>query len=91
MATIDNTKTAAILKAAGYAQMVNNYYNVLSSGVPSSYSSAKAALSNASSDIDELLGVFTLAGYNDLSGFKKDASASIKTVNCDISAINKAL
>ena len=91
MATIYNTKTSAILKAAGYAQMVNNYYNVLSSGVPSSYSSAKAALSNASSDIDELLGVFTLAGYNDLSGFKKDASASIKTVNGDISAINKAL
>ena len=91
MATIYNTKTSAILKAAGYAQMVNNYYNVLSSGVPSSYSSAKAALSNASSDIDELLGVFTLAGYNDLSGFKKNASASIKTVNGDISAINKAL
>lgn len=91
MATIYNTKTSAILKAAGYAQMVNNYYNVLSSGVPSSYSSAKAALSNASSDIDELLGVFTLAGYNDLSGFKKDASGSIKTVNGDISAINKAL
>ena len=77
--------------AAGDAQMVNNYYSVLSSGVPNSYSSAKAALSNASSDIDELLGVFTLAGYNDLSGFKKDASASIKTVNGDISAINKAL
>ena len=91
MATIYNTKTSAILKAAGYAQMVNNYYSVLSSGVPNSYSSAKAALSNASSDIDELLGVFTLAGYNDLSGFKKDASASIKTVNGDISAINKAL
>ena len=91
MATIYNTKTSAILKAAGYAQMVNNYYSVLSSGVPNSYSSAKAALSNASSEIDELLGVFTLAGYNDLSGFKKDASASIKTVNGDISAINKAL
>ncbi len=91
MATIYNTKTSAILKAAGYAQMVNNYYSVLSSGVPNSYSSAKTALSNASSDIDELLGVFTLAGYNDLSGFKKDASASIKTVNGDISAINKAL
>ena len=91
MATIYNTKTSAILKAAGYAQMVNNYYSVLSSGVPNSYSSAKAALSNTSSDIDELLGVFTLAGYNDLSGFKKDASASIKTVNGDISAINKAL
>ena len=91
MATIYNTKTSAILKAAGYAQMVNNYYSVLSSGVPNSYSSAKAALSNASSDIDELLGVFTLAGYNDLSGFKKNASASIKTVNGDISAINKAL
>ena len=91
MATIYNTKTSAILKAAGYAQMVNNYYSVLSSGVPNSYSSEMAALSNASSDIDELLGVFTLAGYNDLSGFKKDASASIKTVNGDISAINKAL
>ena len=91
MATIYNTKTSAILKAAGYAQMVNNYYSVLSSGVPNSYSSAKTALSSASSDIDELLGVFTLAGYNDLSGFKKDASASIKTVNGDISAINKAL
>ncbi|MCI5668402.1 MAG: zinc ribbon domain-containing protein [Oscillospiraceae bacterium] len=91
MSTIYNTKTSAILKAAGYAQVVTNYYGMLSSGVPSAYSSAKTALSSTSSHIDELLGVFTQAGYNDLSGFKKEAAASIKKVNNDIYSVNSSL
>ena len=91
MSTIYNTKTSAILKAAGYAQVVTNYYGILSSGVPSAYSSAKTALSSTSSHIDELLGVFTQAGYNDLSGFKKEAAASIKKVNNDIYSVNSSL
>ena len=70
MTTIYNKKTSSMLKAAGYAQLVTNYYGLLNSGVPSAYSSAKNALSTASSEADELLAVFTQAGYNDLSCFK---------------------
>ena len=91
MATIYNTKTSAILKAAGYTQVVNNYYGMLNSDVPTAYTTAKSSLSNTSSHLDELLGVFTQAGYNDLAGFKKEAAACTRNVNNDISAINKAL
>jgi len=91
MSTIYNDKTTAILKAAGYEQIVTNYYSLLNSGTPSAYTSAKSSLSTASSKLDELLGVFTLAGYNDLSGFKSECSSAVKTVNNAISAINKAL
>lgn len=91
MTTIYNNKTSSMLKAAGYAQLVTNYYGLLSSGVPSAYSSAKNALSTASSEADELLAVFTQAGYNDLSGFKTESNNSIKAVNNAINSINKAL
>ena len=91
MSTIYNDKTTAILKAAGYEQIVTNYYSLLNSGTPSAYTSAKSSLSTASSKLDELLGVFTLAGYNDLSGFKSECSSAVKSVNNAISAINKAL
>ena len=91
MTTIYNKKTSSMLKAAGYAQLVTNYYGLLNSGVPSAYSSAKNALSTASSEADELLAVFTQAGYNDLSGFKTESNNSIKAVNNAINSINKAL
>ena len=91
MTTIYNNKTSSMLKAAGYAQLVTNYYGLLNSGVPSAYSSAKNALSTASSEADELLAVFTQAGYNDLSGFKTESNNSIKAVNNAINSINKAL
>ena len=91
MTTIYNDKTSSMLKAAGYAQLVTNYYGLLNSGVPSAYSSAKNALSTASSEADELLAVFTQAGYNDLSGFKTESNNSIKAVNNAINSINKAL
>ena len=91
MTTIYNKKTSSMLKAAGYAQLVTNYYGLLNSGVPSAYSSAKNALSTASSEADELLAVFTQAGYNDLSGFKTESNNTIKAVNNAINSINKAL
>ena len=91
MSTIYNDKTSNILKAAGYYQVVLNYYGVLSSGVPTEYSTAKSSLSGLSADLDELLGVFTMAGYNDLSGFKSECSSAIKAANNSISAVNKAL
>ena len=91
MTTIYSDKTSNILKAAGYYQTVLNYYGILSSGVPTEYSSAKSTLSSLTSDLDELLGVFTMAGYNDLSGFKSECSSAIKAVNSAINAVNKAL
>lgn len=91
MSTIYNDKTSNILKAAGYYQIVWNYYGMLSSGTPSEYSSAKSALSNVTSDLDELLGIFTMAGENSLSGFKSECSSSVKSANSSISALNKAL
>ena len=91
MSTIYNDKTSNILKAAGYYQTVLNYYGILSSGVPTEYTTAKSRLSSLSSDLDELLGIFTMAGYNSLSGFKSECSASIKSVSNSISALNKAI
>ncbi len=91
MTTIYGSKTSNILKAAGYYQTTLNYYGILSSGVPSEYSTAKSNLSGLTSDLDELLGVFTAAGYNDLSGFKSECSAAIKAANSSVSAVNKAL
>ncbi len=91
MTTIYSSKTSNILKAAGYYQTTLNYYGILSSGVPSEYSAAKSKLSGLTSDLDELLGVFTAAGYNDLSGFKSECSAAIKAANSSVSAVNNAL
>ncbi len=91
MTTIYSSKTSNILKAAGYYQTTLNYYGILSSGVPSEYSTAKSNLSGLTSDLDELLGVFTAAGYNDLSGFKSECSAAIKAANSSVSAVNNAL
>ena len=91
MSTIYNDKTSNVLKAAGYYQTVLNYYGILSSGVPTEYSTAKSSLSSLSSDLDDLLGVFTMAGYNSLSGFKSECSSAIKAANNSISALNKAL
>ena len=91
MATIYNTKASNILKASGYYQTVLNYYGILSSSVPSEYSSAKSSLSSLTSNLDELLGIFTTAGYNDLSGFKSECSSAISTANSSIKAVNNAL
>ena len=91
MSTIYNDKTSNVLKAAGYYQTVLNYYGILSSGVPTEYSTAKSSLSSLSSDLDDLLGVFTMASYNSLSGFKSECSSAIKAANNSISALNKAL
>ncbi len=89
--TIYNDKTSNILKAAGYTQLVMNYYQMLSTGAPTDYSTAKSALSGASSDLDDLLAVFTLAGDNSLSGFKSECSSAIKSVNSSIASINNAI
>ena len=91
MSTIYNDNTSGILSAAGYYQTTIGYYNILSSGAPSEYSSAKSALSSTANDLENLLGVFTMAGENSLSGFKSESAAEIKSANSDISAINKAL
>ena len=91
MSTIYNDNTSGILSAAGYYQTTIGYYNILSSGAPSEYSSAKSSLSSTANDLENLLSIFTMAGENSLSGFKSDSAAEIKSANSDISAINKAL
>ena len=91
MSTIYNDNTSGILSAAGYYQTTIGYYNILSSGAPSEYSSAKSSLSSTANALENLLGIFTMAGENSLSGFKSDSAAEIKSANSDISAINKAL
>ena len=91
LGTVYNDNTSSIMNAAGYYQITISYYNLLSSGAPSEYTSAKSALSSTANDLENLLGVFTLANENSLSGFKSDSAAEIKSANSDISAINKAL
>ena len=91
MSTIYNDNTSGILSAAGYYQTTIGYYNILSSGAPSEYSSAKSSLSSTANALENLLSIFTMAGENSLSGFKSDSAAEIKSANSDISAINKAL
>ena len=91
MNTIYNDNTSSILNAAGYYQTTIGYYNILNSSVPSEYSSAKSSLSSTANHLENLLGVFTMAGENSLSGFKSDSASEIKSANSSISAINKAL
>ena len=86
MGVIYNDKTSAIMKAAGYAQVVSNYDEMMS-GAPAEYSS----LTKAASDLDGMLGVFIDAAYNDLSGFKSEFSSYKTSVDKAVSAVNKAV
>ena len=90
MGVIYNDKTSAIMKAAGYAQVVSNYDEMMS-GAPAEYSSAKSSLTNAASDLDGMLGVFIDAAYNDLSGFKSEFSSYKTSVDKAVAAVNKAV
>ena len=90
MDVIYNDNTSAIMKAAGYAQIVSNYDEMMS-GAPSEYTSAKSSLTKAASDIDGMLGVFIDAAYNDLSGFKSEFNSYKTSVDKLVSAINKAI
>ena len=90
MSVIYNDKTSAIMKAAGYAQVVSNYDEMMS-GAPAEYSSAKSSLTKAASDLDGMLGVFIDAAYNDLSGFKSEFSSYKTSVDKAVAAINKAV
>ena len=90
MGVIYNDKTSAIMKAAGYAQVVSNYDEMMS-GAPAEYSSAKSSLTKAASDLDGMLGVFIDAAYNDLSGFKSEFSSYKTSVDKAVSAVNKAV
>ena len=89
MGVIYNDKTSAIMKAAGYAQVVSNYDEMMS-GAPAEYSSAKSSLTKAASDLDGMLGVFIDAAYNDLSGFKSEFSSYKTSVDKAVAAVNKA-
>ena len=90
MSVIYNDKTSAIMKAAGYAQVVSNYDEMMS-GAPAEYSSAKSSLTKAASDLDGMLGVFIDAAYNDLSGFKSEFSSYKTSVDKAVAAINKSV
>ena len=90
MGVIYNDKTSAIMKAAGYAQVVSNYDEMVS-GAPAEYSSAKSSLTKAASDLDGMLGVFIDAAYNDLSGFKSEFSSYKTSVDKAVAAVNKAV
>ena len=90
MVVIYNDKTSAIMKAAGYAQVVSNYDEMMS-GAPAEYSSAKSSLTKAASDLDGMLGVFIDAAYNDLSGFKSEFSSYKTSVDKAVAAVNKAV
>ena len=90
MGVIYNDKTSAIMKAAGYAQVVSNYDEMMS-GAPAEYSSAKSSLTKAASDLDGMLGVFIDAAYNALSGFKSEFSSYKTSVDKAVSAVNKAV
>ena len=90
MGVIYNDKTSAIMKAAGYAQVVYNYDEMMS-GAPAEYSSAKSSLTKAASDLDGMLGVFIDAAYNDLSGFKSEFSSYKTSVDKAVAAVNKAV
>ena len=90
MDVIYNDKTSAILRAAGYAQVVSNYDEMMS-GAPAEYASAKTSLTSAASDLDGLLGVFIDAAYNDLSGFKSEFSSYKSAIDKAVAAINKAV
>ena len=90
MGVIYNDKTSAIMKAAGYAQVVSNYDEMMS-GSPAEYSSAKSSLTKAASDLDGMLGVFIDAAYNDLSGFKSEFSSYKTSVDKAVAAVNKAV
>ena len=90
MGVIYNDKTSAIMKAAGYAQVVSNYDEMMS-GAPAEYSSAKSSLTKAASDLDGMLGVFIDAAYNDLSGFKSEFSSYKISVDKAVAAVNKAV
>ena len=90
MDVIYTDKASNILKAAGYAQVVSNYDEMMS-GAPAEYNSAKSSLTSAASDLDGLLGVFIDAAYNDLSGFKSEFNSYKTSVDKCVSAINKAL
>ena len=90
MGVIYNDKTSAIMKAAGYAQVVSNYDEMMS-GAPAEYSSAKSSLTKAASDLDGMLGVFIDSAYNDLSGFKSEFSSYKTSVDKAVAAVNKAV
>ena len=90
MGVIYNDKISAIMKAAGYAQVVSNYDEMMS-GAPAEYSSAKSSLTKAASDLDGMLGVFIDAAYNDLSGFKSEFSSYKTSVDKAVAAVNKAV
>ena len=90
MGVIYNDKTSAIMKAAGYAQVVSNYDEMMS-GAPAENSSAKSSLTKAASDLDGMLGVFIDAAYNDLSGFKSEFSSYKTSVDKAVAAVNKAV
>ena len=90
MGVIYNDKTSAIMKAAGYAQVVSNYDEMMS-GAPAEYSSAKSSLTKAASDLDGMLGVFIDAAYNDMSGFKSEFSSYKTSVDKAVAAVNKAV
>ena len=90
MGVIYNDKTSAIMKAAGYAQVVSNYDEMMS-GAPAEYSTAKSSLTKAASDLDGMLGVFIDAAYNDLSGFKSEFSSYKTSVDKAVAAVNKAV
>ena len=90
MGVIYNDKTSAIMKAAGYAQVVSNYDEMMS-GAPAEYSSAKSSLTKAASDLDGMLGVFIDAAYNDLSGFKSEFSSYKTSVDKAVAAVNEAV
>ena len=90
MGVIYNDKTSAIMKAAGYAQVVSNYDEMMS-GAPAEYSSAKSSLTKAASDLDGMLGVFIDAAYNDLSGFKSEFSSYKTSVDKAVAAVHKAV
>ena len=78
MGVIYNDKTSAIMKAAGYAQVVSNYDEM-------------SSLTKAASDLDGMLGVFIDAAYNDLSGFKSEFSSYKTSVDKAVAAVNKAV
>ena len=90
MGTIYTDKASSILKAAGYAQVVSNYDEMMS-GAPTAYNSAKSSLTTAASDLDGLLGVFIDAAYNDLSGFKSEFNSYKTSIDKCVTAINKSL
>ena len=91
LTTIYSDNTSGILSAAGYYQVTIGYYNMLSSGAPSGFSSAKSALSSTANDLEDLLGIFALANENSLSGFKSETTSVIKSANDNISTINSSL